>query len=189
MEDAATEYSVVEYEVLSVPWWLVVLEGIITVVIGLFLLFSPVSTTITLVQILGIFWFLGGVISIISLLVDRENMGWKLLSGVIGILIGVMVFVYPYSPFVILALFVIILGIWSIIYGAVRFVWALKGGGLGTAILGILTIFLGVLLLVNPLAGAVVLPWIYGILLVIGGIAALIGGFRMKSGKKTSYPG
>jgi len=189
MEQAATEYRAVEYEVLQVPWWLVVLEGIITVIIGLFLLLTPVSTTITLVQILGIFWFLGGVISIVSLLVDRENMGWKLLSGVIGILIGVMVFVYPYSPFVILSFFVIILGIWSIIYGAIRLIWALKGGGLGMAILGLLTIVLGILLLANPLAGAVVLPWIYGISLLIGGIAALIDGFRMKSGKNVSYAG
>lgn len=189
MEQADTEYRVVEYEVLQVPWWLVVLEGLISVIIGLFLLFSPVATTITLVQILGIFWFLGGVISIISLLIDREDMGWKLLSGVIGILIGIVVFVYPYSPFVILSLFVIILGILSIVYGAIRLVWALKGGGIGVAILGILTIFLGILLLANPLAGAVVLPWIYGISLVIGGIIALIGGFRMKSGKNNPYAG
>lgn len=189
MEQTAAEYRTVEYEVMQVPWWLVVLEGIFAVIIGLFLLFSPVVTTITLVQILGIFWFLGGVISIVSLLMDRENMGWKLLSGVMGILIGIVVFVYPYSPFVILALLVIIIGIWSIIYGVIRLVWALNGGGLGMAILGLLTIALGILLLVNPLAGAVVLPWIYGISLVIGGIAALIGGFRMKSGKNVSYSG
>ncbi|AKB37508.1 hypothetical protein MSSAC_2918 [Methanosarcina siciliae C2J] len=189
MERADTEYRVVEYEVLQIPWWLVVFEGIISVIIGLFLLFSPVATTITLVQILGIFWFLGGVISIISLLVDREDMGWKLLSGVMGILIGILVFVYPYSPFVILALFVVILGILSIVYGAIKLFWALKGGGIGMAILGVLTIVIGILLLVNPLAGAVVLPWIYGISLVIGGIAALIGGFRMKSGKNNPYAG
>lgn len=189
MEQETAEYRAVEYEVLQVPWWLVVLEGVFTVIIGLFLLFSPVVTTITLVQILGIFWFLGGVISIVSLLMDREDMGWKLLSGIMGILIGLMVFVYPFSPFVILALFVIILGIWSIVYGAIRLFWALKGGGLGMAVLGLLTIALGILLLVNPLAGAVVLPWIYGISLVIGGIAALIGGLRMKSGKSVSDTG
>lgn len=189
MEQAAAEYRVVEYEVLQVPWWLVVLEGVFAVIIGLFLLFSPVETTIILVQILGIFWFLGGVLSILSLLVDRENGGWKLLSGIMGILIGVIVFVYPFSPFVILALLVIILGILGIIYGAIRLAWAFKGGGLGMTVLGLLTIALGLLLLANPLAGAVVLPWMYGIFLVIGGIAALVGGLRMKSGKRVSSPG
>jgi uncharacterized membrane protein HdeD (DUF308 family) len=189
MEETAREYSVVEYEVTPIPWWLVSLEGIITILIGLFLVFTPVSTTIILVQILGIFWLLGGVISILSLLVDRENMGWKLLSGIFGILIGLIVFVYPYTPFVILGFFVIILGIWSIVYGVIRFVWAVKGGGLGMAILGILTIALGILLLANPLTGAVILPWVYGILLVIGGIVALFGGLRIRSGKSVSYSG
>ncbi|AKB77594.1 putative membrane protein [Methanosarcina horonobensis HB-1 = JCM 15518] len=186
MEQTAAEHVVVEYEILQVPWWLIVLEGIFAVIIGLFLLFSPVKTTITLVQILGIFWLLGGALSILSLLVDRENLGWKLLSGIMGILIGLLVFVYPLSPFVVLAFFVIILGIWSIVYGAIRVVWALKGGGLGMAVLGLLTIILGILLLINPLAGAVVLPWIYGISLVIGGIAALVGGLRMRSGRSVS---
>ena len=150
-------------------------------ILGLFLLFEPVGTTITLVKILGIFWFLGGILSILSLLVDRENMGWKLLSGLMGILIGVIVFVYPFIPFAVLALFVALLGILSIFYVALRLAWAFKGGGLGTAILGILTIALGILLLVNPFAGAVVLPWIYGVFLTIGGIAALVWGIRMRS--------
>ncbi|HII79611.1 MAG TPA: HdeD family acid-resistance protein [Methanosarcina sp.] len=189
MENTATEYNAVEYEVLQVPWWLVVLEGIFVVIIGLFLLFSPVETTITLVQILGIFWLLGGALSILSLLVDRENPGWKLLSGIMGILIGLLVFVYPLIPFAVLALFVIILGIGSIIYGAIRLVWALKGGGLGMAVLGLLTIAIGILLLVNPLAGAIILPWMYGIFLVAGGIAALLSGLKMKSRKNISYTG
>lgn len=189
MENTAPEYRSVEYEVLQVPWWLVVLEGVFAVIIGLFLLFSPVVTTITLVQILGIFWILGGVLSILSLLVDRENLGWKLLSGITGILIGLLVFVYPLSPFLVMALFIIVLGIGSIIYGVIRLVWSLKGGGLGMAALGLLTIALGVLLLANPLAGAIILPWIYGISLVAGGIAALIGGLRMKSKKTVTYTG
>lgn len=177
------------YEVLQVPWWLVVLEGIFAFVIGLFLLFSPVETTITLVQILGIFWLLGGVLSILSLLIDRENLGLKLLSGIMGIIIGLLVFVYPLTPFVVLTLFVIILGIWSIIYGIIKLFWALKGGGLGMAALGLLTIAIGVLLLANPVAGAVILPWIYGILLVVGGIVALLGGLKMKSRRSVSYTG
>jgi uncharacterized membrane protein HdeD (DUF308 family) len=181
MEPATAEYRNVEYEGLQVPWWVVVLEGIISILLGIFLLFEPVGTTILLVQILGIFWFLGGVLTILTLLVDRENMGWKLLSGLIGILIGVIVFVYPNTPFVVLGLFVIILGILSIVYGVLRLVWALKGGGLGIAILGIITIVLGILLLANPLVGAVILPWIYGISLAIGGIAALILGIKMRS--------
>ncbi len=84
-----------------------------------------------------------------------------------------------------MSLLVIILGILSIVYGGLRLLWALRGGGLGMAILGFLMIALGILLLINPLAGAVVFPWIYGIFLVLGEIAALIGGIRMRSEKKS----
>lgn len=189
MEQATTEYYTVEYEGFQVPWWLVVLEGIFAIIIGIFLLSSPILTTIRLVQILGIFWFLGGVLSIISLLVDRENPGWKILSGIMGILIGILVFAYPLSPFVILTFLIILLGVWSVIYGAIRLAWAFKGGGIGMAVLGLLTIVLGILLLLNPLAGAVILPWVYGFSLVVGGIAALIGGLRMRSDKSSSHAG
>lgn len=189
MESTTPEHRGIEYEVMQVPWWLVALEGVFAVIVGLFLLFSPIVTTITLIQILGIFWILGGALSILSLLMDRENLGWKLLSGITGILIGLLVFSYPLTPFVVLALFIIVLGIGSIIYGAIRLFWALKGGGLGIGVLGLLTIALGVLLLANPLAGAIILPWIYGVSLVAGGIAALIGGLRMKSRKNMTYTG
>ena len=183
MEHVTSGYRRMGYEELQIPWWIVLLEGIISIILGLFLIFEPVTTTITLVQILGIFWFLEGTFTILSLLVDRENTGWKLLSGLVGIITGLIVFVYPYSPFVVLAFFVVILGVLSIVYGVLRFIWAFKGGGLGTAVLGILTIILGVLLLANPLAGAVVLPWTYGFFLVIGGVAALIWGILARSGR------
>lgn len=190
MEEVTTEYTTITtYEEAGIPWWIIVLEGIVALLIGLFLLFSPVETTILLVQILGIFWLLGGIFSIFSLLVDRENMGWKLLSGLLGIIAGALVFIYPYSPFVILALLVIILGVSSIVYGVVRLIWAIKGGGLGMAILGILEIIIGILLLANPLVGAVILPWVYGIILIIGGIAALIGGIKMKSSRNIPQTG
>jgi uncharacterized membrane protein HdeD (DUF308 family) len=189
MEETATEYGTITYEVIRVPWWIIALEGIVSLFIGLFLLFSPVLTTIALVQVLGIFWLVGGIFSILSLLVDRENMGWKLLSGLLGIIAGAFVFIYPYSPFVILATLVIILGASSIVYGAVRFVWAFKGGGLGMGILGVLEIIIGIFLLANPLIGALVLPWAYGITLIVGGIAALIGGIRMRSGSQVPHMG
>ncbi|MGB9929707.1 MAG: HdeD family acid-resistance protein [Methanosarcina sp.] len=189
MEEVTTEYTTVTYEEARIPWWIIVLEGIVAVLIGLFLLFSPVATTILLVQILGVFWLLGGIFSIFSLLVDRENMGWKLLSGLLGIIAGALVFIYPYSPFVILTLLVIILGVSSIVYGVVRLIWAVKGGGFGMAILGILEIIIGILLLANPLVGAVILPWVYGITLIVGGIAALIGGIKMKSSGRVPQTG
>jgi uncharacterized membrane protein HdeD (DUF308 family) len=174
--------SQIGFEVIDTPWWVVFLEGIIAIIAGLFLLYQPVITTILLIQILGIFWLAGGIVSVIGALIFPGNRLWKLLSGILSIIAGVVILTYPvYSSFIVLALFVIFIGAWAIFTGAVKLAWGLKGGGWGIGILGILTIILGLLLLTNSLAGVLVLPWIFGFFLIIGGIGSVIWGLRMRS--------
>ncbi len=182
MEETTTAGYGAGYEALEAPWWLVILEGIVAIIVGIFLLYQPGITTIVLLRILAIFWLLGGVISIVGLLLNREDWFWKLLSGVLSIIAGALVLMYPIlSPFIVLTLFVIILGVWAIISGAIKVAWGLKGGGWGVGILGILTLILGILLLSNPMAGTLALPWLYGLFLVAGGIGALVIGFKMRA--------
>ena len=50
MEQPIDTDSKMELEVLQAPWWAVLLEEIIAIVIGLFLLYEPVVTTILLIQ-------------------------------------------------------------------------------------------------------------------------------------------
>lgn len=174
--------STVGFEVLNTPWWVVLLEGIIAIIVGLFLLYQPVITTILLIQVLGIFWLAEGIVSVVGAFVFPVNLWWKLLSGILSIIAGVIILTYPtYSSLVVLTLLVIFIGAWVIVTGAVRLAWALKGGGWGTGILGILTIILGLLLLTNSLAGVLVLPWIFGFFLIIGGIGSVIWGLKMRS--------
>jgi uncharacterized membrane protein HdeD (DUF308 family) len=169
VEQPIVTRSTVGFEVITTPWWVVLLEGIIAIIAGLFLLYEPVTTTILLIQILGIFWLAGGIVSVIGALVFPENLWWKLLSGILSIIAGIVILTYPiYSSLIVLTLFVVFIGAWVIVTGAVRLAWALKGGGWGTGILGILTIILGLLLLTNSLAGVLVLPWIFGFFLIIG---------------------
>ncbi len=180
MDSSATAYEL-GYEAMAAPWWLVLLEGIIALIVGLFLIFYPGITTVTLITVLGIFWLFGGIFALVGLIIDRSNWGWKLLSGILGILAGLAILAYPYySSIFLLSFFVIMIAIWAIIYGAVRLAWGFKGGGWGSALLGILIIFLGILLLVNPLSGAVVLPWIFGILAIFGGVMAIVAGLMMR---------
>lgn len=182
IERPAGPGSEMEYEILQAPWWVVLLEGVVAIILGLFLLYSPAVTTIFLVQILGIFWLAGGILSVLGAFIVSGNRLWKLLAGILSIIAGIVILIYPiYSPFVILTLFVIFIGVWAIITGAVKLIGGLKGEGWGTGILGILTIILGLLLLTNTLAGAMALPWVFGFFLIIGGIGAVIGGLKMRT--------
>ncbi|MDD3621107.1 MAG: HdeD family acid-resistance protein [Methanofollis sp.] len=169
------------YEGFELPWWAVVLEGIAALVIGILLLTSPGITMVVIVQFLGILWLFGGVLALIGAVSIRENRGWNILSAVLGILAGIVILLYPvYAPFVLLAFLIIVLGIWGIIYGITRLVWAMRGGGVGTGILGLLSLVFGVILLINPLIGAVTLPFVFGAFAVVGGILAIIAGIRAR---------
>ena len=181
MEQSINADPEIELEVLQAPWWVVLLEGIIAIIIGLFLLSKPVVTTILLVQILAIFWLAGGIVSVVGALIFSGNRLWKLLSGILSIIAGVIILVYPIlSPFIVLTFLVIFIGAWAIVNGAVKLAWALKGGGWGMGILGVLTLILGLLLLTNSLVGALFLPWVFGFFLIIGGIGAVIWGIKKR---------
>jgi len=164
-----------------VPWWLVLLEGIALAILGLLLVLKPAMSSIILIQFMGIYWFVGGIFKIVSIFIDRSIWGWKLLAGILGIMAGIIVINHPlWSPLVVYATLVIILGIEGIIYGAIGILQAFQGAGWGAGLLGAVSVVFGIILLVNYGAAAVWMPWTLGILGLVGGIAAIVMAFRLK---------
>ncbi len=182
MEQQIYTESNIMLEVVQPPWWSVLLEGIIAILIGIFLIYEPIETTILLIQILAIFWLAQGIVSVIEALIFTKKWMWNLISGILSIIAGVVILMYPIiSPSIVLNLLILLIGVLVLVNGAVRFTLALKGGGLGMGILGVLTIILGLLLLTNSLVGVLVLPWVFGLFLIFGGIGAVIGGIKMRT--------
>ena len=131
----------------QVPWWLVLLEGIALLILGILLLANPGMTTIILVQFLGIYWLIAGIFKIIAIFLDSSLWGWKLFAGIVGIIAGVIVIQHPvWSPLVIGTVLVIILGIQGLIMGGVSIYQAFKGAGWGVGLLGALSVLFGILL-------------------------------------------
>jgi uncharacterized membrane protein HdeD (DUF308 family) len=170
-------------ESVAIPWWLVLLEGIASVIIGLFLLTSPGITLLFLVQVTGFFWLIGGVLRIVSIFVDSSLWGWKLVAGVLGLLAGIVVLQHPlWSTLLLPAVLVIILGLQGIMSGGASLVMAFQGGGWGMGILGVLSLVFGIILLLNSVfIGIAILPFVLGAFALIGGIAAIIGAFVLRS--------
>lgn len=163
------------------PWWLVLIEGIALVILGILLVIKPGMASLIFVQFLGIYWLIAGIFRIISIFLDRSMWGWKLFAGILGILAGIFVLQYPvWSPVVILSTMVIILGIQGIIYGGIGLFQAFKGAGWGAGILGAVSIAFGIYLLANIGAATLALPWVMGILAIVGGVAAIVMAFRLK---------
>ena len=73
-------------------FFLAVLSGTLGVVIGLMLLANPIEGGITLTILLASFLLVGGVFRCVAALTHRfEGWGWLLLSGVVDVAIGVMI--------------------------------------------------------------------------------------------------
>lgn len=177
MTETAAPFS----EEKSVPWWLVLIEGIAAVIIGLLLLAKPGMTTAILVQIVGIYWFIAGILSIVGIFVDSSAWGWKLIVGILGIAAGILIIRHPlWSAVLVPVTLIIVLGIQGLIIGVVSIIRAFKGAGWGAGILGALSIIFGILLLANPLLGAISLPFVLGIFGIVGGIMAVVAAFRMR---------
>ncbi|NJN84083.1 MAG: hypothetical protein HC802_18620 [Caldilineaceae bacterium] len=79
-----------------VPWWIVLIEGIAALVIGILLLQSPVETTVFLIQVLGIYWLITGIMSLVNIFIDSHMWGWKLFSGILGIVAGIWIIQHPW---------------------------------------------------------------------------------------------
>jgi uncharacterized membrane protein HdeD (DUF308 family) len=164
------------------PWWLVLLEGIAAAIVGLFLLTAPGATLFVLIQVLGIFWLVGGIFRIIGIFIDSSLWGWKLVGGVFGILAGIVVLQHPlWSTVLVPAVYLIILGIQGLVMGGVSLVMAFRGEGWGVGILGVLSICFGLVLLFNVWIGVAALPYILGAFGIVGGVFAVVMAFRMRS--------
>jgi uncharacterized membrane protein HdeD (DUF308 family) len=166
---------------MDIPWWMVLLQGIFAALIGLFLVISPGVTTLVLVQFLGFYWLIAGIFGLVSIFIDNYLWGWKLFSGILGILAGFAIIQSPlWSTLLVPGTLVIFLGIEGIIIGLLNIIQAFQGGGWGIGILGILSIVFGLVLVANPLLGGLTLAFLMGILGIVGGIVAIIYAFRIR---------
>jgi uncharacterized membrane protein HdeD (DUF308 family) len=169
------------------PWWLTLIAGILALIVGAVLLWAPAKTKVEtyqlLVAILGVYWLVEGIFDIVSIFVDHSMWGWKLFIGLISIIAGGAILMYPVAAALTLPkIFVLVLGIWGLMYGVILLIMAFQGGGWGAAILGILGIIFGIALMVNyavPGMGLAML-WTVAVFGVIGGIVLIIQAFRQR---------
>ena len=166
----------------TIPWWLILIEGIALVIMGILFFVRPAMTAVISIQLLGIYWIITGIFAIIRIFIDSSAWAWKLFIGIIGIVAGIVVINNPlFSALVVGNTAIIILGFGGIIIGIVNVVQAFRGEGWGVGLLGAASIILGLVLLDNRRILTIALPTTLGILGVLGGIIAIIAAFRQRS--------
>ena len=106
------------------PWWLMLIEGIALFVIAAVLLWAPIKTRVNtymlLVQLLGLYWVIQGIFNIVAMFMDHSGWGWKLFIGIVSIIAGGYILMYPIATGLVLPqIFVLMLGIWGLMEGIV----------------------------------------------------------------------
>jgi uncharacterized membrane protein HdeD (DUF308 family) len=177
MEDAMS------FETKQAPWWLLLMGGILNIIIGILLLTNPAKTTIAFAWVLGLYWLVQGILTLVGMFLDHSAWGWKLFMGILGILAGIVVMRHPIASAVVLpAIIVLLLGIQGVIVGGISLVLAFKGGGWGAGLLGAVSIVFGIILILNyaNLATVLTFIWIVGIFAIAGGIVQIYHAFQQR---------
>lgn len=164
------------------PWWLELIGGILTIIVGALLLTSPAKTLVALAFALGVYWLFSGIWMLISMFIDHSAWGWKLIMGILGIIAGFFLIRSPIAGAAALpAVVLFLLAFQALFTGIMMLVLGFGGGGAGSIILGIIGIVFGVILLLNATnpAWKVSLVWVAAIFAIVAGgfqvVRAIIG--------------
>lgn len=169
-------------------WWILLLRGIMLFLFGFLLMLYPGITLITVMAILGAYWFIDGMFMIITSVVGHKNIdgwGWGIFSGILGILAGIAIMLHPVAGAIFTQVFLVYFLSFTAIFKGVSDVyfgiklrkeinneWAYILGG-------IISILLGVFILMNPLLGSVMLVWLVIVFAIAGGILLIIRSFQL----------
>lgn len=167
----------------SAHWWVFLLQGIAAIIVGAMLITEPGVTLLALIPLLGSYWLVTGVLSLVRMFSDRSiSWIWSLIIGIVGVLAGIFVLRHPLLAVVIVpTTLVIVLGVQGLIIGVCEIIGAIKGDGIGGLALGVINLLIGILLLGSPLAAALAVPIVFGVLLLIQGIGLVIWAFRVRA--------
>ncbi len=187
---AATTTQNDELRAAADGWWLILLWGILTLIIGGFLLTNPATTAVTLFTLLGVYFVIAGMVDIIGSIWKRgPGWGWKFALGILYMFAGISVLGSPILStwfgvqilYFFIAFAAIFGGTVNIIQGVRRIGKAGFWAVLGTLLLGVLQLVIGLFLLENPIAGSLTLVPVMGIFAVAGGIVLIIESFMVRS--------
>ncbi|MGE5603579.1 MAG: HdeD family acid-resistance protein [Nitrososphaerales archaeon] len=170
------------------PWWLTLILGISAIIIGAVMLWGTtatrVETYVFLVTMLGIYWLIWGIMELVYMFIDHTAWGWKLFMGIVSILAGGSILMYPLAAAIALPqIFVLVLGIWALMEGIILLFLAFRGGGWGAGILAVISIVLGLILIgdYGRIGSGLAMLWAAAIWALIGGIVLVVRAFQARN--------
>ncbi|MCK5134920.1 MAG: DUF308 domain-containing protein [Bacteroidales bacterium] len=168
-------------------WWMYLLNGILLIVLGIWMLTMPRESFETLSLIIGLIVSITGVLETILAFYYRKvhkEWGWNISGGILDIIIGVFLIVNPNIIMVLITLFI---SFWLILGGILvtRKAIDLRKQGrknwIWILLFGILILLLAVVLIWHPqIVGITMMFWL-AISFVSLGVFRVVLAFNLKS--------
>lgn len=183
-KNSSKSFAINSLERIFGKWWLMLLEGICLIIIGIFTIFNSSLALTTLIWCIGLYLGIMGVFYIIAAIFYHQKLGTNMTYGIIhGIINLIICAIFVFAPGMVVTIFMILIGIWAIISGILLLATCGSSTGaakIGKIILGLLLILFGILTFFNPFGPANVFTIILGIVLTIYGVFLALQSFSMK---------
>ncbi|MDO5794134.1 MAG: DUF308 domain-containing protein [Turicibacter sp.] len=156
-----------------------IVEGILFGIIGLLFFVFPLQTIISLSALIAILFIVVGISTIIRSR-QRDGRVFFIFNGIINILFGLVLWLYPIST---IDLLIVVYGIWVLVRGAYLMFMSFRNGHFGwnayTVYNAILVIF-GVLVIFQPFSVLITAPYFIGAALILTAISEIYIGVKLK---------
>ncbi|GAB4520749.1 MAG: HdeD family acid-resistance protein [Anaerolineae bacterium] len=177
--------------ILKQAWWALLLRGIVALLIGLLLLFSPGLTlatgAISFVVLFGVYALVDGVATIFSAVTRREGQWFLLLLlGIVNVVVALIALGNPLIFAVIsVTVMIYIVGFKAIAGGIVEMMtaWELRKDIDNEWLLmlnGLFSVLFGLILLARPITGVEVLVIFATFYLLITGVLLVLLAFKVR---------
>ncbi|MEU8269848.1 HdeD family acid-resistance protein [Sphaerisporangium sp. NPDC049002] len=166
-------------------WWVLAVRGACGILFGILAIVWPLITLLTLVILFGAFAIVNGVFTLIGAARGThpgDSKTWMIVSGVIGVLAGIVAWVWPGITALVLLL---LIAVYAVVMGVAEIVTGIRRRTAGDTdwthmISGVLAVIFGILLFAWPAAGALALTWLIGIFAIAYGVSLLFLAFRAR---------
>jgi len=170
-------------------WWSLVLRGILSIAVGVIILWRPAESTAALALLIAIWALVSGIVQIVHAVDLRDvfSQWWVMLvGGIVGVGFGIAALYY--YPTLSLTFAVVWTTWWLVFTGGLAIYLAIQERRLGlswgwTMAFGVVSVAAGVIAAMYPLVTLAAVMSFIAAYAFVGGVVLLVGAFKLASAK------
>ena len=175
-------------EALGRKWWLLLLFGVVTIVVGIFCVMQPVDAVETLSWLFAVWLIVTGIFELVRAFGSQISGGMRallIITGALSLVLGFVALRSFWDDEVILAgwILAIFIGISFLFRGFSILFLGIDGkgqAGRGWNIFAGIVIIIGGMIILTAPATIIALAWVVGIWLIVMGIFEIISSFMVR---------